>query len=235
MEMMMMLVCCLVMGVVTLYMCFANSRLHGKNKWLKYENEQLGKQLEYSKSQRLSMVEEYGKLYANWSASQTKAIDRLEEKKDKIKAECCRDKGCPLNKEESSMKVISDFNVGDIVWFVYGEQIRRGKVVLITMQSGIAVTMNEIKGDAYYTMQILNDDDTIWGISNPIKEDKVFATREELIDSLSTTQIGVFELCKMLGRLDLFYEMDKRIKQDDMTWAGIKAECDKLLDKFRKE
>lgn len=89
----MMLVCCLVMGVVTLYMCFANSRLHGKNKWLKYENEQLGKQLEYSKSQRLSMVEEYGKLYANWSAA------RLEAKMDKIKAECCRDKGCPLNKE----------------------------------------------------------------------------------------------------------------------------------------
>ena len=133
------------------------------------------------------------------------------------------------------MRVISDFNVGSIVWFVYGEQIRRGKVVLITMQSGIAVAMNEIKGDAYYTMQILNDDDTIWGISNPTKEDKVFATREELIDSLATTQIGVFELCKMLGRLDLFYEMDKRIKQDDMTWAGIKAECDKLLDELRKE
>lgn len=133
------------------------------------------------------------------------------------------------------MRVISDFNVGDIVWFLYGEPIMRGKVVLITMQSGIAVAMNEIKGDAYYTMQILNDDDTIWGMSNPIKEDKVFATREELIDSLATTQIGVFELCKMLGRLDLFYEMDKRIKQDDMTWAGIKAECDKLLDELRKE
>lgn len=133
------------------------------------------------------------------------------------------------------MRVISDFNVGGIVWFVYGEQIRRGKVVLITMQSGIAVAMNEIKGDAYYTMQILNDDDTIWGISNPIKEDKEFATREELIDSLATTQIGVFQLCKMLGRLDLFYEMDKRIKQDDMTWAGIKAECDKLLKELRKE
>lgn len=132
------------------------------------------------------------------------------------------------------MKVISDFNVGSIVWFVYGEQIRRGKVVLITMQSGIAVAMNEVKGDAYYTMQILNDDDTIWGISNPTKEDKVFATREELIDSLATTQIGVFKLCKMLGRLDLFYEMDKRIKQDDMTWAGIKAECDNLLEELKK-
>lgn len=133
------------------------------------------------------------------------------------------------------MKVIADFGIGEIVWFCYEDKIRRGKVVLITMQSGIAVAMNEIKGDAYYTMQILNDDDTIWGISNPIKEDKVFATREELIDSLSTTQIGVFELCKMLGRLDLFYEMDKRIKQDDMTWAGIKAECDKLLDELKKE
>jgi hypothetical protein len=84
-------------------------------------------------------------------------------------------------------------------------------------------------------MQILNDDDTLWGISVPTKENKVFATREKLIDSLATTQIGVFELCKMLGRLDLFYEMDKRIKKDDMTWAGIKAECDKLLDELIKE
>lgn len=133
------------------------------------------------------------------------------------------------------MRVILDFNIGDIVWFVYSEQIRRGKVVLVTMQSGITVAMNEIRGDAYYTMQILNDDDTLWGISSPTKEDKVFATREELIDSLATTQIGVFELCKMLGRLDLFYEMDKRIKQDDMTWAGIKVECDKLLDELKKE
>lgn len=98
MEMMIMLVCCLVMGVVTLYMCFANSRLHSKNKCMKSENEYLRNLLEYSKIQRLSMVEEYGKLYANWSASQTKATDRLEEKIDKIKAECCRDKGCPLNK-----------------------------------------------------------------------------------------------------------------------------------------
>ena len=132
------------------------------------------------------------------------------------------------------MKVISDFNVDSIVWFVYGKQIRRGKVALITMPSCIAVAMNEIKGDAYYTMQILNDDDTIWGISNPTKEDKLFATREELIDSLATIQIGVFELCKMLGRLDLFYEMDELIKQDDMTWAGIKAECDKLLEELKK-
>ena len=134
------------------------------------------------------------------------------------------------------MKVISDFNVGDIVWFLYGEQIRRGKVVLITMQSGIAIAMNEIKGDAYYTMQIFNDDDTIWGISNPIKEDKVFATREELIGSLATTQIGVFELCKMLGRLDLFYEMEKRIEEDGITtWGGIKIECQRLLDKLINE
>lgn len=132
------------------------------------------------------------------------------------------------------MKVISDFNVGNIVWFVYREQIRRGKVGLITMSSCIAVAMNEIKGDAYYTMQILNDDDTIWGISNPIKEDKLFATREELIDSLVTTQIGVFELCKTLGRLNLFYEMDKRIKQDDMTLAEVKTECDKLLEELKK-
>lgn len=134
------------------------------------------------------------------------------------------------------MRVISDFNVGDIVWFVYGEQIRRGKVVLITMQSGIAVAMNEIKGDAYYTMQILNEDDTIWGISNPIKEDKVFATKEELIYPLATTQIGVFELCKMLGRLDLFYEMEKRIEENDITtWGGIKIECKRLLDKLKDE
>lgn len=134
------------------------------------------------------------------------------------------------------MRVISDFNVGDIVWFVYGEQIRRGKVVLIDMQNGIAVAMNEIKGDAYYTMQILNDDDTIWGISNKIKEDKVFATREELIYSWATTQIGVFELCKMLGRLDLFYEMEKRIEKDGITtWGGIKIECKRVLDELKKE
>jgi hypothetical protein len=134
------------------------------------------------------------------------------------------------------MKVIADFGIGEIVWFVDENKIRRGKVVLITMQSGIAVAMNEIKGDAYYTMQILNDDDTIWGISNPIKEDKVFATKEELIYSLATTQIGVFELCKMLGRLDLFYEMDKRIKENDITtWGGIKIECKRLLDELIKE
>lgn len=131
------------------------------------------------------------------------------------------------------MKVIADFGIGEIVWFVYEDKIMRGKVVLITMQSGIAVAMNEIKGDAYYTMQILNDDDTIWGISNPIKEDKVFATREELIDSLSTTQIGMFELCKMLGKLDLYYEVDERIKADDMTYCGIKIEIGKLLNKLK--
>lgn len=134
------------------------------------------------------------------------------------------------------MKVIADFGIGEIVWFVYEDKIRRGKVVLITMQSGIAVAMNEIKGDAYYTMQILNDDDTIWGISNPIKEDKVFATREKLIYSWATTQIGLFELCKMLGRLDLFYEMEKRIEEDDITtWGGIKIECKRVLDELKKE
>jgi hypothetical protein len=134
------------------------------------------------------------------------------------------------------MKVIADFGIGEIVWFVDENKIRRGKVVLITMPSGIAVAMNEIKGDAYYTMQILNDDDTIWGISNPIKEDKVFATKEEIIYPLATTQIGVFELCKMLGRLDLFYEMEKRIKEDDITtWGGIKIECKRVLDELRKE
>ena len=134
------------------------------------------------------------------------------------------------------MKVIADFGIGEIVWFVYEDKIRRGKVVLITMQSGIAVATNYIKGDAYYTMQILNDDDTIWGISNPTRKDKVFATREELIDSLATTQIGAFELCKMLGRLNLFYEMEKRIMEDDiMTWGGIKIECKRLLDELMKE
>lgn len=98
--MMMMLVCCLVMCVVTLYMCFANSRLHRENKWLKCRNEQLINRLEYSKIQRLSMSKAYGKLFTNWSASQTKATDRLEEKMAKIKAKCWRDKGCPLNKEK---------------------------------------------------------------------------------------------------------------------------------------
>lgn len=134
------------------------------------------------------------------------------------------------------MKVIADFGIGEIVWFCYEDKIRRGKVALITMPSCIAVAMNEIKGDAYYTMQILNDDDTIWGISNPIKEDKVFATREKLIYSWATTQIGVFELCKMLGRLDLFYEMEKRIEENDITtWGGIKIECKRLLDKLKDE
>lgn len=100
MEIMMMLVCCLVMGVVTLYMCFANSRLHRKNKWLKSENEYFRNQLEFSKTQRLSMVEENSKLYASLLTSQTQVNDLLEEKKDKIKAECRYVSGCPLNKEE---------------------------------------------------------------------------------------------------------------------------------------
>jgi hypothetical protein len=40
----------------------------------------------------------------------------------------------------------------------------------------------------------------------------------------------------MLGRLDLFYEMEKRIKEDDITtWGGIKIECKRVLDELIKE
>lgn len=133
------------------------------------------------------------------------------------------------------MKVIADFGIGEIVWFVYEDKIRRGKICHITMPKSVTVVMGEMSGTAYYTMQILNDDDTIWGISNPTKEDEVFATREESIDSLATTQIGVFELCKMLGKLDLYYEVDERIKADDMTYCGIKTEIGKLLNKLKIE
>ena len=93
----MMLVCCLVMGVVTLYMCFANSRLRSKNKWLKSEIDYFRNQLDFSKFQRLSMVEENHKLLAKL---QTQTNDRLKEEINKFKAECCRDKCCPLNKEK---------------------------------------------------------------------------------------------------------------------------------------
>lgn len=96
----MMLVCCLVMSGVTLYMCFANSRLRSKNKWLKSEAEYFRNQLDWSKFQRLSMVEENHKLLAMLAKLQTQTNDRLKEKIDEFKAECCRDKCCQLNKEK---------------------------------------------------------------------------------------------------------------------------------------
>lgn len=98
MEMMMMLVCCLVMGVVTLYMCFANSRLHRKNEWLKYENEGLTRELETKINKNLELAHEFGRVVNENIKLQLRDLSNLEEKIDKIKVKCCRDKGCPLNK-----------------------------------------------------------------------------------------------------------------------------------------
>lgn len=94
MEMMMMLICCLVMGVVTLYMCFANSRLHRKNEHLKYENESLTRELETAINKKSELACEFGKVVNENIKLQLQGLSR-----DKIKAGCCRDKGCPLNKE----------------------------------------------------------------------------------------------------------------------------------------
>lgn len=95
MEMMMMLVCCLIMGVVTLYMCFANSRLHRKNEWLKYENESLTRELEAKTKNNSELACEFGRVVNENIKLQLQGLSR-----DKIKAECCRDKGCPLNKKK---------------------------------------------------------------------------------------------------------------------------------------
>lgn len=100
MEMMMMLVCCLVMGVVTLYMCFANSRLHRKNEWLKYENEGLTRELEAKINKNLELAHEFGKVVNENIRLRLQDLSNFDEKIDKIKAGCCSVKGCPLNKEE---------------------------------------------------------------------------------------------------------------------------------------
>ena len=100
MEMMMMLVCCLVMGVVTLYMCFANSRLHRKNEWLKYENDSLTRELETKINETMETACEYGKVIKESIELHLQGISNFDEKTNKIKAECCRYKGCPLNKEK---------------------------------------------------------------------------------------------------------------------------------------
>ena len=100
MEMMIMLVCCLVLGVVALYMCFVNSRLHRKNEWLKYENEGLTRELEAKINKNLELAHEFGKVVNENIKLQLQDLSNFGEKIDKIKAECCRDKGCPLNKEK---------------------------------------------------------------------------------------------------------------------------------------
>lgn len=98
MEMMMMLVCCLVMGVVTLYMCFANSRLHRKNEWLKYENEGLTRELETKINKNLELAHEFGRVVNENIKLQLRDLSNFDEKIDKIKVGCCRAKCCPLNK-----------------------------------------------------------------------------------------------------------------------------------------
>lgn len=97
MEMMMMLVCCLVMGVVTLYMCFANSRLHRKNEWLKSENKGLTRKLEAKISENLELADEFGRVVNENIKLQLQDLTNFD---DKIKAKCCRDKCCPLNKKK---------------------------------------------------------------------------------------------------------------------------------------
>jgi hypothetical protein len=99
MEMMMMLVCNLVLGVVALYMCFANSRLHRKNEWLKSENKGLTRKLEAKISEKLELANEFGRVVNENIKLQLRDLSNFDEKIDKIKAECCRGKGCPLNKE----------------------------------------------------------------------------------------------------------------------------------------
>lgn len=100
MEMMMVLVCCLVMGVVTLYMCFANSRLHRKTEWLKYENESLTRELDAKIKEKSELACEFGKVVNENIKLQLQDISNFDEKMDKIKAECCRVKCCPLNKKK---------------------------------------------------------------------------------------------------------------------------------------
>lgn len=100
MEMMMMLVCCLVMGVVTLYMCFANSRLHRKNEWLKYENESLTRELKTKINEKLDLAYDFGKVVNENIKLQLQDLSNFDEKIDKIKVGCCRAKCCPLNKEK---------------------------------------------------------------------------------------------------------------------------------------
>lgn len=98
--MMMMLVCCLVMSVVTLYMCFANSRLHKKNERLKYENEGLTRGLEAKTNKQLELAREFRRVVNENIKLQLRDLINFDEKIDKIKAECRYASGCPLNKEE---------------------------------------------------------------------------------------------------------------------------------------
>lgn len=105
MEMTMMLVYCLVMAVVTLWMCFANGRLHRDNRWLKYENERLCREFQNRNDRYNELSAQFGKVVNQNIRLQIKEIVNTEDKIDKIKADCRYKCGCPLNKEQKDGEI----------------------------------------------------------------------------------------------------------------------------------
>lgn len=71
------------------------------------------------------------------------------------------------------------YNINDIVWTIYDNAVKKCRVL-----SPIKISITNDGVDILYSVQILTDTNAITGIGTSRTEEKLFPTKEELLNSL---------------------------------------------------